>query len=84
MSGKLSNWWTQRTASKKRIVNLDSGIELFQWSISFRLMPGLLHILINKLHSCIFERNESTLANKVILFLMLPHFIERQQISLIC
>lgn len=82
MSGKLSNWLTQRTASKKRIVNLDSGIELV--SISFRLMPGLLHILINTLHSCIFERNESTLANKVILFLMLPHFIERQQISLIC
>lgn len=82
MSGKLSNWLTQRTASKKRIVNLDSGIELV--SISFRLMPWLLHILINKLHSCIFERNESTLANKVILFLMLPHFIERQQISLIC
>lgn len=82
MSGKLSNWLTQRTASKKRIVNLESGIELV--SISFRLMPGLLHILINKLHSCIFERNESTLANKVILFLMLPHFIERQQISLIC
>lgn len=68
------------TASKKRIVHLDSAV-----SVSLRIMPGIkmqCNAHLNKLHSRRFERNESicTYANRVIACLIWPHFIERAEV----
>lgn len=70
------------TASKKRIVHLDSEIELFQFHFVLPRIKMQCNAHLNKLHSRRFERNESTCtyANRVIACIILPHFIERAEV----